>query len=368
MQSKYPYGRWVELPDDRSLLGVLGSLNSRIRSSLFNGWMYIRLNHFGARKRARDKFEPMLPFNQESGRPDLNSAPESAYCCRTKHGPAVAKWSISKTTGYCYITMVENALTDIGERIVTHEPRRPCNEAEDRWTWGRYELTLGDIRLVDDPSKRPTYDPEADAEATDLEKRLAKSARFKAALVSADFANVAFLMLSQLDWFNEQNREELSFAGSGSIAGLVAGVRDRGEIYSDYKHCSTTKGISHIEIEHHNAEMIRIMKEVGWRTHTPEELRLLARADFDERVATRVANWEKLSELELRPAAAYPPTNRNFAVLPMPLYKGDEQWASLLSVEIQRMISEDYSKRVRHLIHTSRITLDEYKELTGLSW
>jgi hypothetical protein len=201
-----------------------------------------------------------------------------------------------------------------------------------------------------------------------LEKLLAKQLRFRAAVADPKFARVAFRMLSDLDWFNIEDREELAFFGSGSIAGMIAGVRDRGETYMDYKFGTNTGGIPQADVRRYVLEMHDIMGELGWRTHTAEELRLQARADFDSRFEERIANWNSLTELEARAAGSYEPTGGRYAEIPMLIYEGEEAWAEQLPQDTKLMMSKEYARRVRHLVATNRISYDEYRMLTGIPW
>lgn len=52
----------------------------------------------------------------------------------------------------------------------------------------------------------------------------------------------------------------------------------------------------------------------------------------------------------------------------MLIYEGEEAWAEQLPEVIRLMTSEEYARRVCHLLATNRISHDEYRTLTGLSW
>jgi hypothetical protein len=199
-----------------------------------------------------------------------------------------------------------------------------------------------------------------------LEKLLAKSPRFRAAVADPRCARVAFLLLRDLEWFNMEDREELTFFGGGSIAGMIAGVRDRGETYLDYKFGTNTVGIPQADVHRYSIAIHDIMREFGWRTHTAEELQLRARADFNGRVEERIANWNSLTQLEARAADSCEPTGRRYAEIPMLIYEGEEAWAEQLPRDTKLMMSSEYARRVRHLIATNRISYDEYRLLTGL--
>jgi hypothetical protein len=111
-----------------------------------------------------------------------------------------------------------------------------------------------------------------------------------------------------------------------------------------------------------------IMGELGWRTHTAEELRLQARANFNSRVEDRIASWNSLTELEARAADSYEPTGGRYAEIPMLIYEGEEAWAEQLPQDTKLMMSKEYARRVRHLVATNRISYDEYRMLTGIPW
>jgi hypothetical protein len=91
-------------------------------------------------------------------------------------------------------------------------------------------------------------------------------------------------------------------------------------------------------------------------------------ADFNTRVEERIANWNSLTELEVRAADSYEPTGGRYAEIPMPIYEGEEVWAEQLPQGTKLVMSKEYARRVRHLVATNRISYDEYRMLTGLPW
>ena len=52
----------------------------------------------------------------------------------------------------------------------------------------------------------------------------------------------------------------------------------------------------------------------------------------------------------------------------MLIYEGEEVWAKQLPQNTKLMMSEEYARRVRHLVATNRISDDEYRMLTGMMW
>jgi hypothetical protein len=359
----YPYDRFVYFPPARGFLARAQSAWFSVRHSASN-----RLSNLKSRLSRwwnREKYEPLASFDPQTGQPVLAVVPESAHFCRTRHGRATILWSIymPRGTRQAEVVRVRNALIATGKRIEVTGPRRPA-ESEDEWIWGRFKITADDVALIDDPAATPKYDPAP--EATRLEKLLAKSPRFRAAVADPHGARVAFRMLSDLEWFNIEDREELAFFGNGGIAGMIAGVRDRGETYMDYKFGTSTVGISDADVRRYALDVHDIMGELGWRTHTAEELRLQARADFNSRVEDRIANWNSLAELEARAADSCEPTGGRYAEIPMPIYEGEEAWAEPLPQDTKLMMSKEYARRVRHLVATNRISDDEYRLLTGL--
>ena len=363
--SRYPYDRFVYFAPARGFVARARSAWFSMQNSVSNRFLSLkaRLTWWWI----RGKHEPLASFDPQTGRPVLAGVPESANYCRTRHRRATILWSIDGSGGTCRLLKVHNVLIATGKRIETTDPRRPT-ESGDEWVWGRFKITADDVALIDDPAAKPKYDPDTDPGATRLEKLLAKSPRFRAAVTDPHCARVVFRMLSDLDWFNIEDREELAFFGSGSIAGMIAGVRDRGETYMDYKFGTNTGGIPKADIHRYSLAMHDIMRELGWRTHTAEELRLQARADFNSRVEERIANWDSLTELEARAADSYEPTGGQYAEIPMLIYEGEEAWAEHLPQDTKLMMSEEYARRVRHLVATNRISDDEYRMLTGMMW
>lgn len=362
--SQYPYDRFVYFAPARGFVARMRSAWFSTQHSVSN-----RISHLRTRLSSwwhRRKHQPLAAFDPRTGQPALAGIPDGANFCRTRHGRATILWSTYGTGGTCHFCLAQNVLTASGRRIETSQPRRP-DDSGDGWIWGRFEITADDVALIDDPRAKPKYDPDADPEATRQEKLLATSPRFRVAIADPNCARVAFLLLSQLEWFNVGDRGELP-ALSGSIAAMIAGVRDRGEIYTDYKFGATTVGIPDADIRRYTRETHDIMGELGWRTHTAEELRLKARADFNSRVDERIANWNSLAELEARATDSYEPTSGRYAEIPMLIYEGEEAWAEQLPQDTKLMMSEEYARRVRHLVATNRISDDEYRMLTGLIW
>ncbi|MBR0840690.1 hypothetical protein JQ607_10870 [Bradyrhizobium liaoningense] len=362
--SRYPYDRFVYFAPTRGFVARLQSAWLSTQHSVSNGILQFRTRLSSWWHRG--KHQPLAAFDPRTGQPVLAGIPDGANFCRTRHGRATILWSLYGSGGTCHFCQAQNVLIATGKRIEATQPRRP-DDSGDGWIWGRFEITAGDIALIDDPRAKPKYDPDADPEATPQEKLLATSPRFRAAVVDPNCARVAYLLLSQLEWFNVGDRDELP-ALSSSIAAMIAGMRDRGEIYTDYKFGATTVGIPAADIRRYTREIHDIMGELGWRTHTAEELQLRARADFGSRVDERIANWNSLTEFEARAADSYEPTSGRYAEIPMLIYQGEETWAEQLPPDTKHMMSEEYARRVRHLVATNRISHDEYRTLTGLTW
>jgi hypothetical protein len=362
--SGYPYDRFAYFPPVRGFIAHAQNAWFSIKHPVENRILGLktRLNAWWN----RGKYEPLVSFDPLTGQPDFAGVPEGVNFCRTRHRRATVSWFIGRSSGNCRFLRAQNVLIATGKRIEASQPRRP-GDSGDEWIWGRFEITSDDVALIDDPAARPKYNPDTDPEATRLEKLLAKSPRFRTAVADPHCARVAFLMLRDLEWFNVQDGDEFG-AWGGSIAGMIAGVRDRGETYLDYKLGTSTFGIPAAEVRRHALEVGEIMGELGWRTHTAEELRLRARADFNSRVEERIANWNSLPELEARPADWCEPTGGRYAEVPMLIYEGEEAWAEQLPQDTKLVMSREYARRVRHLVATNRISEDEYRTLTGLLW
>jgi hypothetical protein len=359
--SGYPYDRFIYFAPARGFV-------ARARSAWFSTQHSVSNRFLSLKTRLswwwnRGKHEPLASFDPQTGQPVLAGVPETAIHCRTRHGRATILWSIDRSIRTCRVLKARNVLIATGKRIEVTDPRRLADSGEE-WIWGRFKITADEVALIDDPAARPKYDPDT----TRLEKLLAKSPRFRAAVADPKFARVAFRMLSDLDWFNIEDREEPAFFGSGSIAGMIAGVRDRGETYMDYKFGTNTDGIPEADVDRYALGMHDIMRELGWRTHTAEELRLQARADFNSRVEERIANWNSLTEFEARAADSYQPTGGRYAEIPMLIYEGEEAWAEQLPQDTKLVMSKEYARRARHLVATNRISDDEYRTLTGMIW
>jgi hypothetical protein len=156
----------------------------------------------------------------------------------------------------------------------------------------------------------------------------------------------------------------LDMNGHRSTAAMIAGLRGKGEDYLDYYCDADSVKVPKKDEARHAQHLQQILRRLGWRTYTADELKNLALQEFQARVAQRVAAWKSLDNLEARPAAAHPKLEKKHWISGMLLYQGDDpNWLTMLSAEEKAAISAEFEKRVLALASSGRITEKEFNIL-----
>ena len=111
--------------------------------------------------------------------------------------------------------------------------------------------------------------------------------------------------------------------------------------------------------------MEKIMRTLGWRTYTPDELKARMREDFRTRVEGRVEAWRRLDAYEARSAGSHDVRAQAPLAADMPLYEGDEtEWFDELRGEERKATSAQFAQRLKDLAHSGRLTAAEFEELS----
>jgi hypothetical protein len=148
---------------------------------------------------------------------------------RTRHGPAIVRWSLGKPAN------VENALYPDGSRgeardTLDHGFRRKAT-GDLLWIYGRIDIRPDDVVFID--GDQPVYRPPPQSEIPNLEADLARDPAFLAAMKDDRFA-LAFQKVFENRGFYKGQDPRGWICGLSKAAGLVADLRGRGESYHDY--------------------------------------------------------------------------------------------------------------------------------------
>jgi hypothetical protein len=149
---------------------------------------------------------------------------------------------------------------------------------------------------------------------------------FVEALADDKFAAVAHSMLAHLEWTKIGAHEIGMFEG---LHDMIACLRNKGEDYLDYKLGYYAVTPTDAEAAEHSSRMNAIMRSLGWRTYTADELRARMREDFRTRVERRVEAWRRLDAYEARPAGSHDALARTPLVSDMLLYEGEDRNGSM---------------------------------------
>jgi hypothetical protein len=235
------------------------------------------------------------------------------------------------------------------------------------WIYGRLVLNADDVEFVDS-DEQPRYIPPPLSDTPNLEAELARSEGFIADIQDDAFALTAFVMLTELEWMKVGHRE-FEQSGTGDIAEMIAGLRRKGESYSDVRNETlggrNTSMKNYVTQEHVQRLHVRVA-EIGWRTHTADELHAIFVEDLRQRLQARVEVLRKVKSFETRNAAyceCWTPKG-SAPGLVLFLHENDDiTWLGELSSEQEEAISSSLSRRVVDLALNGRMNRTEYNEL-----
>ncbi|GMP03641.1 hypothetical protein TM239_35770 [Bradyrhizobium sp. TM239] len=239
---------------------------------------------------------------------------------------------------------------------------RRKGSGDKRWLIGDVDIRMTDVVFGDRASQDLKYDPPAVEVGAQLERDLALHRPFVEALADDEFAAVAHHMLAHLEWMQIGAHEIGLFEG---LHDMFACLRNKGEDYLDFKFGdypgdAPTKAMA----AKHVLRMKEMMRSLGWRTYTADELQARTREDFRARVERRLEAWWQLDAYEARPADSYDRLSKTPLISDMLLYEGDDPaWLDELRDEERLATSAQFVVRLKDLANSGRVTASEFERL-----
>jgi hypothetical protein len=362
---RYPYHRFLQL--DLTLLEQLRYSLLRRPYRMLQRWRD-RLWHsklvwrwIGEPLRDR-KHAPWAAFSPDTNAPVVTQPKQNE--CRTQHGVATVRWiCINQRMSPL---RAHNALLPDGTRDNVQSRTtgwwRRKGHGDKRWIIGDVDIRTTDVVFVDRASQDLRYDPPAVEIGAQLERDLALHRPFVDALADDKFAAVAHHMLEHLEWMRIGGREIGLFEG---LHHMFACLRNKGEDYLDFKFGDYPgRAPTKIEAAEHAVRLGDMLRSLGWRTYTADELQARVREDFRARLERRLEAWRQLDAYEARPAGSHDVLARSPLISDMLLYEGDDpEWLAELHGEERLSASAQLVQRLKDLANTGRLTASECEEL-----
>jgi hypothetical protein len=233
------------------------------------------------------KYSPWAGFSADTRTPIVTDP--NQFECHTRHSVAVVYWNCSRGTAPSPLR-AKNALLPDGTRGMVQSRTVPWwrrkGSGDKIWIMGDVDIRADDVVFVDRASQDLRYDPPAVEIGAQLERDLALHRPFVEALADDKFATVAHHMLAHLEWMRTGTREIGLFEG---LHHMFACLRNKGEDYLDFKF-GDYPGVAPTKAEaaQHVLRMKEMMRSLGWRTYTADELQARVREDF--RAGSNVAS------------------------------------------------------------------------------
>jgi hypothetical protein len=364
MGRKYPYPRFLQVdltPLEQLRYGVLRPYR-RLRAWLDRVWRSGPVWRWIGGPLHDRKYAPWAVFSPDTKVPVVTD--ENQIGCRTRHGVAVVHWRCFSQAQHPM--RAHNVLLPGGTRGDVQNRTAGWWRREGRgdkiWIIGDVDIRADDIIFVDAASQDLKYQPPPAESPARLERELALHGPFVEALADDKFAAVAHNMLMHLEWVQIGAHEIGLF---DSLHHMIASLRNKGEDYLDFKLGYDLVKVTDAEAAEYTRRMKELMRSLGWRTYTVDELKARTRQDFRIRVKRRVEAWRRLDAYEARPAGSYDALARTPLVIDMPLYEGDDKaWLDELPDEERMATSSQFVLRLKVLADSGRITADEYADLS----
>jgi hypothetical protein len=369
MSRRFPYVRWLQLqqfkltPLEQIRYAVLVPY-WRLQTWLRNVWrsepVYRRI---GGPLHDR-KHAPWVAYSPDTKAPVVSEATRTG--CRTRHGAAKVHWD-------CYMrdprpTRARNVRLPDGTRgdVASRTARwRRKGSGDKLWIIGAIDISPDDVVFVDAATQDLRYEPPSADSPFGLERDLALHRPFAAALADDKFAAVAHGMLANLEWMRIGAHEMGQF---NCLHDMTASLRNKGEDYFDFKFGGYPPvRLAPAEAAAHRRRMTALMRSLGWRTYTEDELGARVREDFRARVEHRVEGWRRLDAYEARSAGSHDVVAKTPPIMDMPMYEGEPmEWLEQLRGEERTATSRQFALRIAALAASGRITRGEYEDL--LAW
>jgi hypothetical protein len=309
------------------------------------------------------KYSPWVTFSADTRTPIVTDP--NQFECRTRHGVAVVYWNCSRGTEPSPLR-AKNALLPDGTRGVVQSRTVPWwrrkGSGDKIWIMGDIDIRTDDVVFVDRASQDLRYDPPAVEIGAQLERDLALHRPFVEALADDKFATVAHHVLAHLEWMRIGSREIGLFEG---LHDMFACLRNKGEDYLDFKF-GEYPGVAPTKAEaaQHLLRMKEMMRSLGWRTYTADELQARVREDFRARLERRLEAWRQLDAYEARPAGSHDVLAKTPLISDMLLYEGDDpEWLAELRGEERLAASAQFVQRLKDLANSGRVTAGEFEDL-----
>ena len=309
------------------------------------------------------KYSPWAAFSTDTRTPIVTDP--DRFGCRTRHGVAVVYWNCSRGTAPSPLR-AKNALLPAGTRGVVQSRTVPWwrrkGSGDKIWIMGDVDIRADDVVFVDRASQDLRYDLPAVEIGAQLERDLAMHRPFVEALADDKFATIAHHMLAHLEWMRIGAREIGLFEG---LHHMFACLRNKGEDYLDFKFGDYPGSApTRAEAAQHALRMKEMMRALGWRTYTADELQARVREDFRTRLERRLAAWRQLDAYEARPAGSHDVLAKTPLISDMLLYEGDDpEWLAALRGEERLAASAQFVQRLKDLANSGRLTAGEFEDL-----
>jgi hypothetical protein len=360
MGRRYPYQRFLQIdftPLEQLRYSVLHRPYSMLQRWLDRLWYWGPVWRWIGEPLNDRKYSPWAAFSPDTKAPVVTD--EKPIGCRTRHGVATLYWSCLGQTSPNHARkalLPDGTRGDVQSRTTGWWRRK--GSGDKRWIIGDIDIRADDVVFVDRASQDLRYEAPSD---DCLERELALHRPFVDALADDKFAAVAHSMLMHLEWMRIGARETGWIHG---LHGMIADLRNKGEDYLDFKFNDYPGTLTEAEMAKHGRRMREIMRSLGWRTYTADELRARMREDFRVRVERRVEAWRRLDTYERRPAGSHDVLARTPLVADMALYEGDDkEWLDELRGEERTAASSQFVQRLKDLADSGRVTAEEYEEL-----
>jgi hypothetical protein len=367
MSRRYPYPRWIEFqltPLEQlhcTLLRPYWKLKGWLHGLWYSEPVWRRIG-----RPLRDwKHSPWVAFSPETNAPVITDA---MIACRTRHGAATLHWSCGCNRAplperACKVLLPDGTRGDVESRTTWWRRKSRDKDRPDRlWIIGDVEIRPDEVAFTDAAVQDLPYQPPTADSCFQLERQLALHPPFVAALADDKFAAVAHNMLAQLEWVRIGAHEIGLF---DAVHHMIAALRNKGEDDFDFKFGGyPAVRLTDVETAAHARRLQEIMRSLGWRTYTGDELKARMREDFDRRVERRLEAWRAMDEYEARPAGSHEVIAKAPLVMEMPLREGDDAaWLEELRGEERAAVSEKFVERLIALAASGRITEGEYRDI-----